>query len=201
MEINMVQPKRSRNVELKKVIKKKSRGLGEVVSTLILLVVAVLLTTVVAYYATNVTMTRTEMEEVRLTDDHIWVNSSGAVGAFKLQNLGGRDLLIDKFSVRGVDSEWPDIYYYRVPSGTVIEGSLNITGYASLTGSSVLIDSKNYTQADTDIPLISGGELLVYVKSPDNIQQDDIGTTVSISVTTNNAQYINECNVESATDQ
>lgn len=197
----MVQPKRSRNVELKKVITKKSRGLGEVVSTLILLVVAVLLTTVVAYYATNVTMTRTEMEEVRLTDDHIWVNSSGAVGAFKLQNLGGRDLLIDKFSVRGVDSAWPDIYYYRVPSGTVIEGSLNITSYASLTGSSVLIDSKNYTQADADIPLISGGELLVYVKSPDNIQQDDIGTTVSISVTTNNAQYINECNVESATDQ
>jgi hypothetical protein len=201
MEINIVQSKRSRNVELKKVIKKNSRGLGEVVSTLILLVVAVLLTTVVAYYATNVTMTRTEMEEVRLTDDHVWVNSSGAVGAFKLQNLGGRDLLIDKFSVRGVDSEWPDIYYYRVPSGTVIEGSLNITSYASLTGSSVLIDGKNYTQADADIPLISGGELLIYVKGPDNIQQDDIGTTVSISVTTNNAQYINECNVESATDQ
>jgi hypothetical protein len=88
-----------------------------------------------------------------------------------------------------------------VPSGTVIEGSLNITSYASLTGSSVLIDGKNYTQADADIPLISGGELLIYVKGPDNIQQDDIGTTVSISVTTNNAQYINECNVESATDQ
>jgi hypothetical protein len=201
METNIVQSKRSRNVELKKVIKKNSRGLGEVVSTLILLVVAVLLTTVVAYYATNVTMTRTEMEEVRLTDDHVWVNSSGAVGAFKLQNLGGRDLLIDKFSVRGVDSEWPDIYYYRVPSGTVIEGSLNITSYASLTGPSVLIDGRTYTQADADIPLISGGELLVYVKGPDNIQQDDIGTTVSISVTTNNAQYINECNVESATDQ
>jgi len=201
METNIVQSKRSRNVELKKVIKKNSRGLGEVVSTLILLVVAVLLTTVVAYYATNVTMTRTEMEEVRLTDDHVWVNSSGAVGAFKLQNLGGRDLLIDKFSVRGVDSEWPDIYYYRVPSGTVIEGNLNITSYVSLTGSSVLIDSRNYTQADADIPLISGGELLVYVRGPDNIQQDDIGTTVSISVTTNNAQYINECNVESATDQ
>jgi hypothetical protein len=201
MDTNIVQSKRSRNVELKKVIKKNSRGLGEVVSTLILLVVAVLLTTVVAYYATNVTMTRTEMEEVRLTDDHVWVNSSGAVGAFKLQNLGGRDLLIDKFSVRGVDSEWPDIYYYRVPSGTFIEGSLNITSYASLTGSSVLIDGKNYTQADADIPLISGGELLIYVKGPDNIQQDDIGTTVSISVTTNNAQYINECNVESATDQ
>ncbi len=179
----------------------KKRGLSEVVSTLILLVVAVLLAGVVAYYATNVTMTRTEMEEVRLTDDHVWVNSSGAVGAFKLQNLGGRDLLIDKFSVRGIDSAWSDIYYYRVPSGTVIEGSLNITGYASLTGSSVLIDGKNYTQSDADIPLISGGELLVYIKDPDNIQLDDIGTSVSMSVFTNNAQYITEVNVESATTQ
>jgi hypothetical protein len=201
METKMGQRKRSRNVELKKVFNRNSRGLGEVVSTLILLVVAVLLTAVVSYYATNVTMTRTEMEEVRLTDDHVWVNSTGAVGAFKLQNLGGRDILIDKFSVRGVDSAWSDIYVYRVPTGTVIEGSLNITSFASLTGTSVLIDGKNYTQADADIPLISGGELLIYVKSPDNIQQDDIGTTVSMSVTTNNAQYINECNVESATDQ
>jgi hypothetical protein len=186
---------------LKKVIKNRSRGLGEAVSTLILLVVAVLLTTVVAYYATNVTMTRTEMEEVRLTDDHVWVNSSGAVGAFKLQNLGGRDLLIDKFSVRGVDSAWPDIYYYRVPTGTIIEGNLNITSYATLSGASVLVDGRNYTQADANIPLISSGELLIYVKGPGNIQQDDIGTTVSISVTTTNAQYINECNVESGTDQ
>lgn len=197
----MVHRKRSRNEELRKVIKEKSRGLGEVVSVLILLVVAVLLTTVVSYYATNVTMTRTTMEEVRVTHDHVWVNSSGAVAAFKLQNLGGRDILIDKFSVRGVESAWSDIYYFRVPSGVVIEADLNITGYASLTGSSVIIDGRNYTQADADIPLISGGELLVYVRSPDNIQQDDIGTAVSITVNTNNAQYINECNVESATDQ
>ncbi|MEE8354706.1 MAG: hypothetical protein V3S09_02675 [Candidatus Bathyarchaeia archaeon] len=186
---------------MEKIIKRNNRGLGEVVSTLILLVVAVLLTTVVAYYATNVTMTRTEMEEVRLTDTSIWVNSSGAVGAVKLHNLGGRDLLIDKFSVRGVVSAWSDIYYYRVPSGTVIGGNLNITSHASLTGTFVIIDGKNYTRANEDIPLISGGEILVYLKDPDNIQQDDIGTTVSVSVTTNNAQYINECNVESATSQ
>lgn len=181
--------------------KRKDRGLSQVVSTLILLVVAVLLTAVVTYYATNVTMTRTSMEEVRICHDHVWVNSSGAVGAFKLQNLGGRDILIDKFSVRGVDSDWSDIYVYRVPTGTAINADLNITSYGSLTGTIVLIDGRNYTQADADIPLISGGELLCYVKGPDNIQLDDIGTTVCISVTTNNAQYINECNVESATSQ
>jgi flagellin-like protein len=159
------------------------RGLSEVVSTLILLVVAVLLAGVVAYYATNVTMIRTETE------------------AFKLQNLGGKDILIDKFSVRGVTSPWTDIYVYRVPSGTAIDGDMNVTTYAGLTGSGVDIDGNTYNQSSADIPLISGGELLVYIVDPDNIQLDDIGSSVSMSVSTNNAQYITEVNVESATTQ
>ncbi|RJS88477.1 hypothetical protein CW700_07730, partial [Candidatus Bathyarchaeota archaeon] len=66
------------------------------VTTLIILVVSVLLAGVVTYYATNITMTRTEQEEVSLSKQHIWVNSTGAVAAFKLENLGGKDILIDK---------------------------------------------------------------------------------------------------------
>ena len=66
------------------------RGLSEVVSTLILLVVAVLLSGVIAYYATNITTTRTATEEIQFATAHVWVNSSGATAAFKLQNLGGR---------------------------------------------------------------------------------------------------------------
>ena len=41
----------------------------------------------------------------------------------------------------------------------------------------------------------------MYLKDPDNVQVDDIGTTISMAVFTNNAQYITECNVESATTQ
>ena len=178
----------------------KNRGLSQVVSTLILLVVAVLLAAVVAYYATNVTMTRTETEQIQLTKEHVWVNSTGAVAAVKVQNLGGRDILLDKVSIRGVACSWADIWFYRVPSGTMITGDLNVTSYALLTGS-LTISGKNYTQATDDLPLVSGGELFVYVKGPGNIQLDDLGTTVGISVHTNNAQYIIECNVESATPQ
>jgi flagellin-like protein len=167
----------------------KKRGLSEVVSTLIILVVAVLLAGVVAYYATNVVMTRSQTEDIQFTASHVWVNSSGAVAGFKLQNLGGRDILIDKFTVRGVASDWADVFIYRVPSGTAITADLNITSYAGL-ADLVNIDGNVYT-----------GELLVYIKDPDNIQLDDIGTTVSMSVYTNNAQYITEINVESATTQ
>ncbi len=179
---------------------RKKQGLSEVVSTLILLVVAVLLASVVAYYATNVTMTRTATEEIQFAKAHVWVNDSGAIAAFKLQNLGGKDILVDKFTVRGVASDWTNVFVFRVPTGTSITDDMIITNYAALIDG-VNITGKIYNVSSGDLPLISGGELLVYLKDPDNIQLDDIGTTVSMSVFTNNAQYITEVNVESATTQ
>jgi hypothetical protein len=128
------------------------------------------------------------------------VNDSGAIAAFKLQNLGGRDILIDKFTVRGVSSEWADVFVYRVPAGVSITGDMNITDYSTLVDPAT-IDGLVYDAASSDVPLISGGELLIYIIDPDNIQLDDIGTTVSMSVFTNNAQYITEVNVESGVAQ
>jgi len=178
---------------------RKNKALSEVVSTLILLVVAVLLAAVATYYATNITMVRTENEQIMFSKVHVWVNGSGAVGAFKLQNLGGKDILIDKISTRGVDEAWADVWFYRVPAGTAITGDMNRTGYATLTGSPT-IDGEAYTQASSDLPLVSGGEILIYIKGPDNVQLDDLGTGISVSVHTNNAQYITEVNVESLTE-
>lgn len=180
---------------------KCEKGLSQVVTTLILLVVSVLLAAIVTYYATNITMIRTENEELQLSKTHVWINSTGAVAGFKLKNLGGRDVLIDKFTVRGVEEDWSDVYYYRVPSDISITGDINVTSYARLTGSSVTIEGRTYNQSTDDLPLISGAELLVYIKGPDNVQMDDLGTTVAIAAFTNNAQYITEVNVESATSQ
>jgi len=177
------------------------RGLSQVVTTLILLVVSVLLSGVMVYYSVNVISTRLQTEEVRLYKEEIWVNSTGAVAALKVQNLGGRDILIDKIEVRTVESSWSNVYYYRIPRGTSITGDLNVTSYARLTGSSVSIDGHAYSQATSDIPLVSGGELLIYIKGPDSVQVDDIGTTVSFSVFTSLSHYITECNVESASQQ
>ena len=174
------------------------KALAQVVTTLILLVVSILISGVAVYYSINILSARIQTEEVRLAKEHIWVNSTGAVGAFKVQNLGGRDILIDKIETRGVEEAWTDVYYYRVPSGTSITGDLNVTRYDNLSGASVDIDGKTYTRAESDVPLISGGELLVYIKGPDNVQVDDIGTTVSFSLFTGLSQYITECNVESA---
>jgi len=174
-------------------------GARAVVSTLILLVEAVLLAGSVTYFATNVVSTRSQVEDVQVSFEHVWVNSTGAVGAFKIKNLGGRDLLLNKIMVRGVESSWSDVYLYRVPSGTSVTSDLTVVSYASLTGATVEIGSYNYTQASGDVPLPSGGALLVYIKDPDNVQVDDIGTAIEMAVQTSRAQYISVCNVESAT--
>jgi flagellin-like protein len=179
---------------------KNSKALSEVVSTLILLVVAVLLAAVATYYATNITMTRTESEQIALSKPHIWVNSTGAIGAFKLQNLGGKDILIDKIAVRGVEEAWADVFIYRVPDGTSITDDFTVCNYTAMTGSWAH-DGETYDAVTGDVPLQSGNELLVFIKDPDNVQLDDIGTAISISVYTNNANYITEVNVESATTQ
>ncbi len=175
----------------------RRRALSQVITTLILLVVTVLLSGVVVYYSVSIVSTRVQTEEVRLSKRHIWVNSTGAVGALNVRNLGGRDILIDKLEVRGVEAAWSNVYYYRVPSGTTISGDLNATSYSNLSGTSVIIDGKNYTQASLDMPLISGREILVYIKGPGTIDVNDIGTTVMFSMFTAASQYITECNVES----
>ena len=199
-ELRIVSKKRSWNKELR-FGTRSERGLSETVSVLILLVVAVLLASVTAYYATNITLTRTKGEEVRISKERVWVNSSGAVAAFKVQNLGGRDILVDGIRVRGVELDWTEVYYYRVPTGSSLTGELNRTSYASLSGGGVTIDGTSYNRSIGSLPLITSGSIIFYTKGPGNVQTDDVGTTIDLSVYTNNAQYITECNVESATNQ
>lgn len=180
---------------------RNSRGLSVVVTTLILLVVAVLLAAVVSYYATNLTLTRSQTEEAHISKERVWVNTTGAAAAFKLQNVGGRDILIDCVIVRNVECDWSNLYYYRVPSGSSISGEMNITSPSRLTGGNVTIEGRTYKQANAGIPLVSGGVLLFYIKGLTNIKSEDIGADVKISVCTNNSQYITGCSVESATRQ
>jgi len=166
---------------------------------LILLVVSVLLAGIVTYYATNITMTRTEQEDVDIIKAHIWVNGTGSTGALMVQNLGGRDILIDKVTVRGVDCSWGSaVEYYRVQSGDDVSGDFALTYDGSDFDAKIGTVPGSWTDSEKDLPLASSGEMLLFLNSPDNIDLDDIGTTVSITVFTVNGQYIEEVNVESA---
>ena len=169
------------------------KGLSTVVTTLIILVVSVLLATVVTYYAINITSTRVEEESLSVRKAHVWVSTAGTTtdtqAAFVIINTGGRDVVLDKITVRGQEISWSNVYYSI--SDTAPSGDLSYQNETTI--------GDSYTQATDDLLLPSGKSATIYITDPGSISLQDIGTTVSIVVFTAQAQYYKECNVEAYT--
>ena len=185
---------------------KNKRALSTVVTTLIILVVSVLLATVVTMYSINVTVTRVEEENLHLSKPHIWYNTTGswAEGAIVLINTGGKDMVLDKITIRGQEAAWTDVWFWR-DNTVVVSADLNCTTetLATLAGdlendTTFTYTSDTFENADDDITLKSGYTMVIYMANPDSIGLNDVGTTVGITIFSANAQYYKEVNVEAA---
>ena len=185
-------------------ILKNRKALSTVVTTLIILVVSVLLATVVTFYAINVTTTRVQEENLFLTKQHVWYNTTGnwAEGAIVIVNTGGKDVVIDKLTLRGQEVNWTSAYYWRTNTVTisndlaVTPGEINTA--VNTTSITVQGTARTFDQAADDITLKSGYTMVVYVKNPGSIALNDVGIPVGITVFSANAQYYKECNVQAA---
>jgi hypothetical protein len=140
-----------------------------------------------------------------LTKQHVWYYSGGspaAQAAIMIINTGGRDIVIDKLSVRGQEITWngatQDVFYNTTTASIsddlkyVSETTLGTT-YPTVTLNSV---AYNLTQASSDLTLQSGKTMIIYVTSPDSITINDIGLTVALTVFTSQAMYYKETNVQ-----
>ncbi len=175
-------------------------ALSTVVTSLIILVIAVLLAGVVANFAINVSSTRQQEESVALMKQHVWHDNRNQVSeaAVIVVNTGGRDIVICKLTVRGQSATWESVFY--------------VQGYFSLPkdleyipsiapGSLTTIDNgegsfEAVAAATSELTLQSGESMVLYLKNPDSISASDVGLTVSISVYTSQAMYYKEVNVQ-----
>ena len=156
-------------------------ALSTVVTTLIILVVSVLLAGVVTYFAINVTSTRVQEESLSLSYQHVWVTSDGtSQGAIMITNTGGRDVVINKITVRGQECT-------------------NLTLDTSPTvGTDLTYDDSAEGGESVPITLAAGSSVSIVVSSPDSISVNDIGLTVAFTVFTSQAMYYKETNVQAA---
>jgi hypothetical protein len=180
-------------------ILKNRWALSTVVTTLIILVVSVLLAGVVTYFAINVTSTRVQEESLALTKQHVWYNSTGTdetQAALLIINTGGRDVVLDKLSVRGQTVTWSNVLYGTTTDSLSADLDCNTTVVAG----SYTIDTVAFTMAtaSNDLTIRSGYSMLIFITSPDSITINDIGLTVAITVFTSQAMYYKECNVQAA---
>jgi hypothetical protein len=193
---------------------KNRRGLSEVVTTLIILVISILLASVVVFYAINVVSTRVQEESLNISNVHIWVNSTATPGtanytlaAMMVANTGGRDVVMDEIAVRGQACPWNGttapgvekfVLYATIPSA--ITADLTYVPNFNYTGgiNSVVLDGiqYNFTVANNNLVLRSGDAMLIYIVNPDSISVSDVGLTTSIALHSAQAVYIKETNVE-----
>ena len=181
-------------------ILKNRLALSTVVTTLIILVVSVLLAGVVTYFAINVTSTRVQEESLALTKQHVWFNSSGTPAtqaALLIINTGGRDVVLDKISVRGQQVTWANVLYGVTSSSISDDLECNTTAAAG----PYSIGTVHFTlaAASDDLTLQSGNSMVLFISSPDSITINDIGLTVAITAFTSQAMYYKECNVQAIT--
>jgi hypothetical protein len=180
---------------------KNKKALSTVVTTLIILVVSVLLATVVTFYAINVTTTRVQTESLFLTKQHVWYNTTGgwAEAAIVIINTGGKDVVIDKITVRGQECPWANVYYYRNNTMTISDDlTVTPTEPTAPFSHTVQGESRSFTNTTDDLTLKSGWTVVLYIDKPDSIALNDVGITVGITAFTANAQYYKEINVEAA---
>ena len=180
-------------------IQRNKKALSTVVTTLIILVVSVLLAGVVTLYATNITSTRTQQEQLKVTKQSIWVMANGtAFAAFTIDNVGGKDVVLDKIQVRGVESSWTSVHYLRLATAFTTSlnapnATINWSSFAYTSGS-----TGSFSTASTDLPLKSSETMVVYIAGPDSVTLSDIGITIGITVFTQSTQYYVECNVKTS---
>lgn len=186
---------------MRRIIKGR-KGLSTAVTTLIILVVSVLLATVVTYYAINVVSTRVQEESLYVSKFHVWYNATGswAEAGFVIINTGGRDVVLDKLAVRGQESSWTNVFFWRTNNVTVTQ-DLSVTSNplnTSQTTANITVQGalRSFQQASDDITLKSGWTIVLYIANPDSIGVNDVGTTVGLTIHTAIAQYYKEANVE-----
>jgi heme/copper-type cytochrome/quinol oxidase subunit 2 len=179
-------------------------ALSTVVTTLIILVVSVLLAGVVTYFAINVTSTRVQEESLHLTKQHVWYSGGESVAAILIINTGGRDVVLDKLTVRGQEVAWAGAtqkVYFALTSESIssdlkFHTAAQLAANVDLKADLGLVGALSTAPAANDLTLPSGQSMVIYIKSPDSITINDIGLTVAITVFTSQAMYYKETNVQ-----
>jgi hypothetical protein len=186
---------------MRKILKNRL-ALSTVVTTLIILVVAVLLAGVVTYFAINVVSTRVQQESLQISLQHIWVDSAGtSEAAMLITNTGGRDVVITAVEVRGIAATFGttgNVYVATDGTGGTIPSSLSCLTSTQFAEAHNPFGAGTFAVSTGELILSSGASIAVYILGPQGVTINDVGTTIGITVFTAQAMYYQETNVQVA---
>jgi hypothetical protein len=178
----------------------KRRGLGDVITTLIILIASVVLAAGVIFFGGSLFQTNTENESIQVSNTHIWVttNGSSSMAGFVVQNTGGKVVSVQKITIRG-QSVPTNTWYYN--NTQTIATAANIQRELVFDDSPTAIEvtgdttPETFTQATGPISLEQGEAMFVYLVKPAGISAIDSGLAFTMNIQAGKASAVNSVSV------
>ena len=177
----------------------KRRGIGTVITTLIVLIASVVLGAGVIFFGGSLFQTNTETEAIQVSNENIWVatNGTSSVGAFVVQNTGGKVVSIQSISIRG-QSVPTTSWWFNTANATAanIQRELIFDGQVS-NGVNVngVAGDEVFTLATGPISIAQGKAVIIYLANPSGIQSIDSGLSFNMNILAGKASAVKSVSV------
>ena len=190
----------------------KRRGIGTVITTLIILIASVVLGAGVIFFGGSLFQTNTENEAIQVSNAHIWVGSNAtgtpnpdSVAGFVVQNTGGKVVSIQSITVRGQSVPTSQWYYNNTQTVATAantqkelgwESNFNLADGYDLRASTA--GQEELTQASGPISLSQGQAAFIFLDSPAGINSLDTGLAFTVNISAGKASAVQSVSVVSA---
>jgi hypothetical protein len=183
----------------------RRRGIGNVITTLIILIASVVLGAGVIFFGGSMFQTNTQSESIKVSNVHTWVNSAGdSVTAFAVQNTGSKAITINSISMRGLpvpQASWWSLTDITDATATNINTELTFD-YDPSDGvtladdpSTVPVDPFTAGMTSGSVSLVQGAATIVYVDEAGNVNAIDAGNTYSLQIQAGQATAVQQVQV------
>ena len=175
----------------------KRRGIGNVITTLIILIASVILGTGVIFFGGSMFQTNTQSESIKVTNVHSWVsptNSSAAVTAFAIQNVGSKPVSINSIAFRGLPSAQSN-WYSCAPATCGTDTNVNTELARDYAPQSVTLASGATAFTAGAVSLTQGQATIVYVMHAGSIASIDAGNTYALQIQAGQATAVQQVQV------
>jgi hypothetical protein len=138
-------------------------------------------------------------EKLELTTGNVWYsNSQGSASIVVAINMGETDSRFERITVRGIQCDWNNVYYWRTDSGPVSSVPKPTSSDLADTSLTLVVDGANRTfqQARGEIDLASHWTIVLFLRNPGNMTSGDVPSSVMFSLFTERGLYYKEIAVQ-----
>ena len=182
----------------------KRRGIGNVITTLIILIASVVLGAGVIFFGGSMFQTNTQQESMKVSNVHAWVanNGTGVAGdlsitAFAVQNTGSKPIAINSISMRGFSIPNSDWYSCGPSCGTLSNINTELT--ADYSPANIVLADGATVFTTGPVGLAQGEATIVYVEQAGNLHPIDAGNTYALQIQAGQASAVQQVLVVSTT--